>query len=65
MIIFEFSYKMFFLFQGEIIKAGAENNFIMNKGNLIIQNVQRNSAGDFFYRIRCKIFIKFLDSHRY
>ena len=32
--------------QGEIIKSSAENGFRMNKGNLIIQNVKRSSAGE-------------------
>ena len=34
------------LLQGELIRASAENGFIMNKGNLIIQDVKRTSAGE-------------------
>jgi len=30
---------------GEIIKTGQDNGFIMNEGNLIIQSVKRSSAG--------------------
>ena len=33
------------LFQGEIIKSGPDNGFIMNEGNLIIQSVKRSSEG--------------------
>ena len=33
-------------FQGELIRASEENGFIMNKGNLIIQDVKRTSAGE-------------------
>ena len=35
-----------FLFQGEEIKARPENGFRLNKGNLIIQDVRRSSAGE-------------------
>ena len=43
------------LLQGELIRASAENGFIMNKGNLIIQDVKRTSAGEsltWFMRIQ-------------
>ena len=32
-------------FQDQIINIGADDGFTVNKGNLIIQNVQRTSAG--------------------
>jgi len=37
--------KIIWKHNNEIIKADAKEGFLMNKGNLIIQNVQRNSAG--------------------
>ena len=38
-------YSLHILFQGEIIKSGPDNGFIMNEGNLIIQSVKRSSEG--------------------
>ena len=41
-----FTQIKYFLFQGEEIKARPENGFRLNKGNLIIQDVRRSSAGE-------------------
>ena len=46
-----FTQIKYFLFQGEEIKARPENGFRLNKGNLIIQDVRRSSAGERIYHL--------------